>query len=167
MQNGSLTIGDTLLNYGHGSSWNSNMAGLLLECLDNTEIAVHDAGNCVSSIIQYQGGTTSMITIGRDMFWGTPPVTLPGNSLIFPDVLSDYKIKLWTGFGIGIQASELKYTSGGNHNFYKGTTRVVSIDGSGNLTCNGALSVCSTSVLNGTTCIAGKMEIITLVHYMI
>ena len=76
MQNGSLTIGDTLLNYGNGSSWNSNMAGLLLECLDNSEIAVHDASNRVSSLIQYQGGTTSMITIGRDMFWGTTPVTL-------------------------------------------------------------------------------------------
>ena len=50
------------------------MAGLLFECLDNTEIAVHDAGNRVSSLIQYQGGTTPMITIGRDMFWGTVPV---------------------------------------------------------------------------------------------
>ena len=27
MQNGSLIIGDLLLNYGNGSSWNSNMAG--------------------------------------------------------------------------------------------------------------------------------------------
>ena len=113
MQNGSLTIGDTLLNYGNGTSWNANMAGLLFECLDNTEIAVHDASNRVVSLIQYQGGTTSMITIGRDMFWGTTPVTLAGNSLIFFNVLSDSKIKLWGGFTIGIQTNELKYTSAG------------------------------------------------------
>ena len=68
MQNGSLTIGDLLLNYGDGSNWNSNMAGLLFECLDNTEIAVHDGGNRVSSLIQYQGGTTSMITINETIY---------------------------------------------------------------------------------------------------
>ena len=58
-----------------------------------------------------------MFTIGRDMYWGTVPLTIGGNSLIFPDVLSDYKIKLWTGFGFGIQSSELKYTTNGSHNF--------------------------------------------------
>ena len=41
---------DTLLNYGNGTNWNSSMADLLLECLDNTEIAVHDAGNRVASL---------------------------------------------------------------------------------------------------------------------
>ncbi len=39
--NGSLIIGDTLLNYGGGTLWNSgNAAGLLMECNDNTEIVV-------------------------------------------------------------------------------------------------------------------------------
>ena len=71
----------------------------------------------MASLIQYQGGTTSMITIGRDMFWGTTPVTLAGNSLIFPNTLSDYKITLWSGVGFGIQSSELKYTTNGSHNF--------------------------------------------------
>ena len=79
MQNGSLTIGDLSLNYGNGTNWNTNTAGLLLECLDNTEIAVHDAGNRVSSLIQYQGGASTLITIGRDMFWGTVPVTIANN----------------------------------------------------------------------------------------
>ena len=79
MQTGSLTIGDTLLNYGNGTNWTTNTSGLLLECLDNTEIAVHDAGNRVSSLIQYQGGASTMITIGRDMFWGTVPVTIANN----------------------------------------------------------------------------------------
>ena len=49
--------------------------------LDNTEIAVHDAGNRVSFLIQYQGGASTMITIGRDMFWGTVPVTIANNNI--------------------------------------------------------------------------------------
>ncbi len=47
MQSGSLTIGGTNTNCGGnsytGASWmGNNTAGLLLECQDNTEIAVHD-----------------------------------------------------------------------------------------------------------------------------
>jgi hypothetical protein len=42
MANGSLTFGDTLLNYGNGTNWTTNTAGLLMECADNTEIAIYD-----------------------------------------------------------------------------------------------------------------------------
>ena len=49
MQNGSLTIGDISLNYGNGTNWTTNTSGLLLECLDNTEIAIH--GNRVVSFM--------------------------------------------------------------------------------------------------------------------
>ena len=59
MQKGSLTIGDQSLNYGGGSDWTSNTAGLMFECLDNTEIAVHDAGNKVSSLMYYEGGAVN------------------------------------------------------------------------------------------------------------
>ena len=31
----------------------ANMAGLMMECADNTEIAVHDTGNSVHSFMQY------------------------------------------------------------------------------------------------------------------
>jgi hypothetical protein len=31
------------VNYGGGSDWTSNTAGLMLEWLDNTEIAIHDS----------------------------------------------------------------------------------------------------------------------------
>ena len=79
MQNGSLTIGDTLLNYGNGTNWTTNTSALLFECLDNTEIAIHDSGNKVVSFTQYQGGATPMFTIGRDMFWGTVPLTIANN----------------------------------------------------------------------------------------
>ena len=79
MQNGSLTIGDILLNYGNGTNWTTNTSGLLLECLDNTEIAIHDSGNRVASFMLYQGGATPMFTIGRDMFWGSVPLTIANN----------------------------------------------------------------------------------------
>ncbi|MEN9868529.1 MAG: hypothetical protein RL748_4119, partial [Pseudomonadota bacterium] len=46
----------------------------LLETLDNTEIAVHDSGQRLTSLMFYEGGAGSnRITIGRDMGggWGT------------------------------------------------------------------------------------------------
>jgi hypothetical protein len=42
-----------------------------MECLDNTEIAVHDASNRIVSLIYYQGGGYNNIYMGRDMGWGT------------------------------------------------------------------------------------------------
>jgi hypothetical protein len=42
-----------------------------LECLDNTEIAVHDASNRVALLMYYQRSTTNKITIGRNMGWDT------------------------------------------------------------------------------------------------
>ena len=71
--------------------------------------------------------------------------TMTGNSITFPNNLYDYKIMLWSPYyGFGIQASELKYLSAGSHNFYNnpsGTqTKVMSLDGSGNLTANGTIT---------------------------
>ena len=67
-----LTLGDNTLNYGGGSSgWNVNTAAILLECADNTEIAVHDSGTRVASLMYFEGASTHRITIGRDMGWGT------------------------------------------------------------------------------------------------
>jgi hypothetical protein len=76
MSAGSLTIGDVAKNYGGGTTyWNSNTAGLLLECLDNTEIAVHDAGARVSSMMRYNANT---LTLGRDMGWGVANTAIAG-----------------------------------------------------------------------------------------
>jgi hypothetical protein len=77
MSAGSLTIGDVTRNYGGGTTtWNNNTAGLLFECLDNTEIAVHDAGARVASMMRYNANT---LTMGRDMGWGTSNVATAGN----------------------------------------------------------------------------------------
>ena len=79
MAAGSLTIGDPTKNYGGGSStWNTNTAGLMMECLTNTEIAVHDAGDRVTSLMYYSGNT---ITLGRDMGWGVANTTIPSGAV--------------------------------------------------------------------------------------
>ena len=76
MSRGSLTIGSTNQNYGWGTSyWSSNTAGLLLECQDLTEIAVHDSGERVASLLAYAGGSgRNYIYMGRDMGWGVSRV---------------------------------------------------------------------------------------------
>jgi len=76
-----------------------------------------------------------------------------GNSLIFPNTLSDFKISLWgpNSYGFGVQSSELKYTSGGVHKFYTGTTNTFGIDSSGNITNTGAITNGSTSYINAGT----------------
>ena len=89
MQSGSLTIGDTLFNYGYqfyqtsptadGPNWTTNTSGLLMECLDCTEIAVYSSGVLkAASLIGYQG-TTDTIYIGRNMGWGCPNILIAGN----------------------------------------------------------------------------------------
>jgi hypothetical protein len=74
MQSGSLVIGGTNANYVGGfytaGAWSgTNTAGLLMECLDNTEIVVHDANNRLASLMYYEGGSNNKITIGRNMGW--------------------------------------------------------------------------------------------------
>ena len=82
MASGSLTIGDPTKNYGGSSSfWNSNTAGLLLECLDSTEIAVHDAGTRVASAMYYTNASNSFI-MGRNMGWGVSNVETRGDLFI-------------------------------------------------------------------------------------
>ncbi|MFM2119496.1 MAG: hypothetical protein RL722_964 [Pseudomonadota bacterium] len=72
MAAGSLTVGSITTSFGGGSGWNANTAGLLLETLADTEIAVHDSGDRITSLAHYQGGAANRITIGRDMGWGAP-----------------------------------------------------------------------------------------------
>ncbi len=81
MAGGSLSIGNINQNYGGGSGWTSNTAGLLLECADNTEIAIHDSGTRVMSALYYQGAQ-NFISIGRDMGWGAIGYVLVPSSLI-------------------------------------------------------------------------------------
>ncbi len=43
----------------------------MMECSANTEIAVHDSGHRLASLMYYEGDTVNRITIGRNMGWGT------------------------------------------------------------------------------------------------
>jgi hypothetical protein len=65
MADGSLTIGNVNQNYGVGNLWNTSTAGLMMECSDSTEIAVHDAGASIHSLMYYS--SNGNITIGRNM----------------------------------------------------------------------------------------------------
>lgn len=79
MAAGSLTVGSTTSNFGGGTNWNASSAGLLLEALDNTEIAVHDFSSRLASVAYYEGAL-NRITIGRDMGWGAISIiSLYGN----------------------------------------------------------------------------------------
>jgi hypothetical protein len=74
---GALTIGNTTQDYGGGiTSWNSNTAGFLMECLNNTEIAVHDSGNSIHSFMRYTNNGN--FRIGRDMGHGVANTTIAG-----------------------------------------------------------------------------------------
>lgn len=79
MQSGSLTIGSITKSFGGGNSWNANTAGLLMEAAADTEIAVHDSGTRVASIVRYESASNSL-TIGRNMGWGAiAKVVINGN----------------------------------------------------------------------------------------
>ncbi len=80
MAPGSLTVGSIDTSYGGGNSWNANTAALLFETLANTEIAVHDSGDRLASLLYYEGDTVNRITIGRNMGWGAiGQIVLNGN----------------------------------------------------------------------------------------
>ena len=83
MASGSLTIGSITTSYGGGSGWTASTAGLLLETLKNTEIAVHDSMNRVTSLMYYEGDSDNHITIGRNMGWGGTSLSLGNSDLYF------------------------------------------------------------------------------------
>lgn len=101
---GALNVGDYNRNYGGGSAWNANSAGLLLECLDNTEVAVHDNGTRIASMLYFEGAGTNRLRIGRDMGWGTlSTISMWGN--VGVDVLTPFsKLDVNGGVAIGSYA---------------------------------------------------------------
>ena len=75
MQPGALNIGriDTNYNFLSGSWAGDIRVGILANCLDEWEFALHDSGTSVESILFYQN-STGHITMGRDIGWGTTPI---------------------------------------------------------------------------------------------
>ena len=66
---GSLVIGG---NQNYVGGWN---AGFLMECMDTTEINVHDYGARLASFMYYNN---NLFTIGRDTGWGTSNANFAG-----------------------------------------------------------------------------------------
>lgn len=80
---GSLCIGHYGTNYGGKSGWAKNVAGLLMEAKDITEIAVNDHEKGLFSLMYYEGGNKSQITIGRNMGFGSiGTINMQGNLTI-------------------------------------------------------------------------------------
>jgi len=72
----------------------------------------------------------------------TNTVNITGGTLNFGTRTSDYLIKLFGDtYGIGINASTVRYNSEIHHKFYAGSTNTLSIDGSGNLSTAGEIYV--------------------------
>jgi hypothetical protein len=91
LSTGSLAIGNMDQNYGGSTSGeNSNMACFVLECLNNTEMIVHDNGAGYHSFMRYVN--LGQFTIGRNMGWGASSV-FKGNNGTAWDQTSDHRIK--------------------------------------------------------------------------
>jgi hypothetical protein len=91
MTSGSLKLGNITQNYGQaGLGSTMNMGVIVLECLDNTEIAIHDSGTANHSLIRYT--SNGNITMGRNLAWGVCSV-FKGNNGTAWDVTSDHRIK--------------------------------------------------------------------------
>jgi hypothetical protein len=87
MPNGSLSLGSTEHNY-TGNTYGTSC--ILLECLDNTEIKVHDSGLSLHSLIRYN--SSAKITIGTNVGNGVASV-FKGNNGTAWDQTSDHRIK--------------------------------------------------------------------------
>ena len=48
---GSLTIGNVNQNYGGGSGGVGNISGFMMECLNSTEMSIHDYGQFIHSFM--------------------------------------------------------------------------------------------------------------------
>ena len=119
MQGGSLTIGDMDLSYGGGNNWTANTAGLMMECQNDTEIVIHDAGNRLASFMYFQGGGTNKFTIGRNMGWGTiSTVEIKGNLSIGAGTPS-YPLHVF-GSASGTYPSRSRLSWDGNASYYNG-----------------------------------------------
>lgn len=71
---GILICGNTGYNYNFSNgSWSSSItAGILANCADQWEMAIHDSGERVVSPFIFYGGTgANYILMGRDIGWGT------------------------------------------------------------------------------------------------
>jgi hypothetical protein len=126
MQSGSLTIGGANAGYGcqyspAGAWTGTNTAGILMECLNNTEIVIHDSAKRLVSAIAYYGDTTNILYIGRAMGWDSgaaTPVNIPASLTVGGIIKSTSGISEFNYVWIhnpGRNDTHLPYTNGENY----------------------------------------------------
>jgi hypothetical protein len=154
MRAGSLTIGNITQNYGGGTtSWNSAVegtAGLLMECLDNTELMIHDIGNSLHSFMRYT--TNGNFQIGRNAGHGVANVSFAGNVCIGKatpgtalDVVGTITGTLFSGSGASLTALNASNISSGSLTVSNGGTGCTSLNTAFFDTSGGVLSLKSGS----------------------
>ena len=82
---GNINIGYTTYNYNFlNGVWPSSItAGILANCADQWEFAIHDSGTRVVSPFFFEGAGSNYILMGRDIGWGNTPI-LAANSFRAP-----------------------------------------------------------------------------------
>ena len=98
---GQLVLGHTSYNFNFlNGSWASSVtAGILANCADEYEFAIHDSGNSVESLFIYQS-STGRILMGRDIGWGSTPI----------QAAADFR------------APQFRFTNSGNSAYFTGDT---------------------------------------------
>ena len=95
MKAGSLLIGNVDANYGYSTTgWTTGAngtAGLLMECTDYTEIAVHDSGATVASFMTYYNNA---FQIGRDVGYGSSKVAIVNSLAIGGNYVAQYSLDI-------------------------------------------------------------------------
>ncbi len=144
MVSGSLTIGGTTFDYGNATNWSTNTAGLLMECLNYTEICVHDSGARVASFMYYDG-VHNKFYIGRNKGWGETQtqivgnLTLPADRYIYSSDAMRSRLFFVTN-GYSIYQSYGPYANAG-HVFQNGdATELLEIQNNGNLVVGGQIT---------------------------
>jgi hypothetical protein len=91
--NGCLTIGSIDTNYGGQYQWGANM-GFLMECLDTTEICIHDAGARVASFMYYSSAVNAFY-MGRNMGWGVTNTVILGYMHVWGSIDTTTSNNVW------------------------------------------------------------------------
>jgi hypothetical protein len=105
-----------------------------MECLSNTEIAVHDGGNRVASLMYFQGDNTNNIIIGRDMGWGViPNVDINGKVFLHSEILNINAAEWSSGGSKGLNLRSGYDVPNNNNNNY----RILTYDHLGDGFCDG------------------------------
>ena len=135
---GALTVGGQLTlktNY-----WHQSDDGIFRFFYNNNGTTFFHSGNTNGEGFVFRNTAQNDIFNIKDTgtIACTGAIYVNGNSIVFPNQLSDNKIQFWTGYSIGIQSSELKFVcpTDASHRFYTNGYNNVTIYKNGNLGVN-------------------------------